>query len=446
MGLTVKSVGRGARDSGLQMERKSKNTHVIALAGNPNVGKSTVFNALTGMHQHTGNWPGKTVSGAEGAYTYKGEEYILVDVPGAYSLMAHSKEEEVARDFICFGGADAVVVVTDATCLERNLNLVLQILETTQKAVVCVNLMDEAKKKQIRVDLKALEKYLGVPVVGASAGKGKGLSELRERIAETVEKEALPPYDIPYNDAIEKVLKPLTKEISPFVLGKLNPRWAALRLLEGDESLNSSLKHHLALSEDEGNRAKSAVRKAKNALLCSGIGPGRLRDLMVFAIYNKAEEIAHEAVCYDNQGYNHRQLKIDRILTNKWTGIPIMLLFLAAIFWITISAANVPSELLSKAFFWLGDRISEGLLRLHTPLWLHDVLVEGIYRVLAWVVSVMLPPMAIFFPLFTLLEDLGYLPRIAFNLDSGFKRCCACGKQALTMCMVVFCMRFFAKA
>lgn len=443
MGLTVKSMGLRAVDKGLQLEQKANKPHVIALAGNPNVGKSTVFNALTGMNQHTGNWPGKTVSGAEGSYTYKGEEYILVDVPGTYSLMAHSKEEEVARDFICFGGADAVVVVCDATCLERNLNLVLQTLETTRKVIVCVNLMDEAKKKHIRVDLKALEKKLGVPFIGASARAGKGLKELQERISEVVQNEGKPPYEIKYSDSIEKAIGPLSEELAPLVSGKLSPRWTALKLLEGDECLNCSLKDHLKLSKNEEEKIKNAVEKAREDLRAEEIDAGRLRDLLVFAVYDKAEKIAHEAVFYDDQRYNERQLKIDRILTGKWTGIPLMLLLLAVIFWITISAANVPSDLLSKAFFWLGERLSQGLLKIHTPLWLHNVLIDGVYRVLTWVVSVMLPPMAIFFPLFTLLEDLGYLPRIAFNLDSGFKKCCACGKQALTMCMVVFGMRFF---
>lgn len=163
---------------------------VIALAGNPNVGKSTVFNALTGMKQHTGNWPGKTVENAQGVTKFHGEEYLIYDLPGTYSLISHSKEEEVARDFICFGEHDVVVVVCDAVCLERNLNLVLQVLEITNKVVVCVNLMDEAKKKQIQVDLSKLSKILKVPVVGTSARSKKGLKELMMAVESVIDSSA----------------------------------------------------------------------------------------------------------------------------------------------------------------------------------------------------------------------------------------------------------------
>ncbi len=181
MGLTAASTGRHAVDNGLTIRREKPDERVIALAGNPNVGKSTVFNALTGLNQHTGNWPGKTVSNAQGRCVHKGKSYVLVDLPGTYSLLAHSAEEIVARDFLCFGGADAVLVVCDATCLERNLNLVLQTLEITPRVVVCVNLMDEAQKKHIAIDLKKLEKTLGVPVVGTSAREEKGIREALDR-------------------------------------------------------------------------------------------------------------------------------------------------------------------------------------------------------------------------------------------------------------------------
>jgi len=171
------------------VKRRNPDDRIIALAGNPNVGKSTVFNELTGLHQHTGNWAGKTVSNAMGYFSFADNNFILVDIPGSYSLMAHSREEEVARDYICFGEPDGVCVVCDATCLERNMNLVLQILEITDNVTVCVNLMDEAKRKGIEVDIKAISKKLGVPVSGATARSKKGLNELISNFLKTGKKQ-----------------------------------------------------------------------------------------------------------------------------------------------------------------------------------------------------------------------------------------------------------------
>ena len=205
MGLTSGSTGKRAVDSGFVIER-GPGERVIALAGNPNVGKSTVFNELTGLNQHTGNWPGKTVTNAQGRYTHKGREYIMVDIPGTYSLMAHSVEEEVARDFICFGDPDAVVVVCDATCLERNMNLVLQTLEITDRVVVCVNLMDEARKKHIEIDFGKLSENLGVPVVGASARSREGLDELMDAVGRVVESDRCEPVRLRYPQAVEDAL------------------------------------------------------------------------------------------------------------------------------------------------------------------------------------------------------------------------------------------------
>ena len=181
MGLTKNSTGFKAANTDLIVKKTALEDRIIALAGNPNVGKSTVFNSLTGLNQHTGNWPGKTVASARGVCRYNGRNYVLVDIPGTYSLMPHSAEEEVARDFICFGRPDAVIVVCDATCLERNLNLVLQTIEITQNVVVCVNLMDEAKRKKIHIDLETLSKRLGVPVIGTVARKKRSLDRLCSR-------------------------------------------------------------------------------------------------------------------------------------------------------------------------------------------------------------------------------------------------------------------------
>lgn len=360
MGLTGQSVGKNAKDEiGLEVQKRSAEDYVIALAGNPNVGKSTLFNNLTGMNQHTGNWPGKTVGSAQGYCQSKRHSYVLVDLPGTYSLDVHSPEEEGARDFICKGNGDGVVVVCDATCLERNLNLALQVLEVSDRVLVCVNLLDEAKKKGIQIDLEELSKELGVPVVGIVAREKRSLEEFLERLDELVEG-----------------VEPVVKE----------------KKMESAEELTKARILH-------------------------------------------AQEIAAVSVSYERGQYSERDRRLDRILTSRKTGYPVMILLLAAVLWLTIVGANYPSRLLSMGLFQVQDWLTLLFEKCHAPNWLHGILVLGAYRVLAWVVSVMLPPMAIFFPLFTLLEDAGYLPRIAYNLDKPFQRCHACGKNGLTMCM-----------
>lgn len=328
---------------------------VIGLAGNPNVGKSTVFNALTGLRQHTGNWSGKTVENASGVMEYEKKEYIIYDLPGTYSLLTNIAEEKAAQDFIVSKKYDMIVVVCDAICLERNLPLVLQTLEVTRNVIVCVNLLDEAQKKSIKIDLDKLSKLLGVKVIGMSAVNNIGMKELKVAIA------------------------------------------------------------NMKYEED---------KKENNLLSLDGE-----------KFIEKAENICNQVVKFENENYNKFDRKIDRILTSKITGIPIMLFLLAILLWITIIGANYISDFLFDILFKLGDEIENVLIAIGTSPTIVDALISGIYRVLAWVVAVMLPPMAIFFPLFTFLEDIGYLPRIAFNLDPVFKKCGACGKQALTMCM-----------
>lgn len=337
------------------------------MIGNPNVGKSTVFNALTGMHQHTGNWCGKTVECAAGNRNYRGREYRFVDLPGCYSLSCRSSEEEISRDYILQSHPDVVVAVCDATCLERNLNLVLQICAVTPHVLLCVNLMDEARKKHIRIDFLRLQKELKIPVIGITARSRKGL----ERIFGGIE------------DALSN-----TEAVSPV-----------------PDIYRGNAEMCCASAEYCGTYVQQAAA------------------------------ICRACVTLENPDYARRDRKLDRIFTSRCTGFPIMLLFLLCIFWITIVGANVPSDLLNQGLFWLEPRFYHGLLMLGVPEILCQVLIYGVYRVAAWVVSVMLPPMAIFFPLFTLLEDYGYLPRVAFNLDHCFQKCCACGKQALTMCM-----------
>ena len=401
---------------------------IIALAGNPNVGKSTLFNALTGLKQHTGNWTGKTVSSAFGKYTYSNDKYTVADLPGTYSLLVSSKEEAQARNFLLENRPDAVVVVVDATCLERNLNLVLQILEITDKVVVCVNLLDEAAKKKIEVNIKQLSQCLGVPVVGMCAKSGKGIKQLKEAVANIIQsKTEISPVKIEYSREIEHSISKLLPIFDSLDISSKLKRCYALRLLENDDYIKSKLTDH------------STELSAVLTKLTQTDNKESIRDNIVNAIMKKCEYIFKKAVTLHNPSCNMRDRKIDKILTSRLTGIPIMLLLLALIFWITIVGANYPSQWLSRLFDWLSGVITGALKYINTPPVIVSLLMDGIYKTTAWVVAVMLPPMAIFFPLFTLLEDLGYLPRIAFNMDSMFKGAGCHGKQCLTMCMGIGC-------
>lgn len=339
----------------------------VALAGNPNVGKSTVFNALTGSRQHTGNWSGKTVACAEGRL--RGGGLTLTDLPGTYSLRAHSEEERAAREFLVSGQACAVVLVADAGCLERSLILTLQVLEVQKNAILCLNLMDEAAKKGIEIDVDALERELGIPVIPCAARQGKGLHELEAAIRRAAAGE---------------------NETHP----------TAIRYPAMDEDLTEEQRDDIAT-------AAAALRAEEIALTC-------VRQ--------------PECACA-------RDDKADDVILSRRFGVPLMLLLLAGVFYITLFGANVPSEWLSTHLLALGTPFAGALAKLGLPPFFVSMLTDGLWRVLATVVSVMLPPMAIFFPLFTLLEDAGYLPRVAFQLDHAFQCARASGKQSLTMCM-----------
>lgn len=412
----------------------TKEDYVVALAGNPNVGKSTVFNALTGLNQHTGNWPGKTVAKAEGYYEFKDSTIKIVDLPGTYSLLSNSEEEEIARDYICFNDPDIVVVVADATSLERNLNLFIQISEITDKAILCVNLTDEAEKRNIKIDLDLLSKELNANLVSSSARNGIGIEELKEAIFREItlkdsKKNAIN-YDSPIEKAIEEIEIILDEALE---VPKRKKRWIALRILEGNTSILKSLYNKYNIQEKYINM----ISKIK-AELNKNYKDQSVEDIIIKSIIKEAERIGNKVV-KGGEEYTDTQRKIDKILVSKSTGIPIMIMTLLVVLWITITLANYPSEMLANMFAHGEIYIRDFFSGLNLPSWISGILIDGIYVTLAWVISVMLPPMAIFFPMFTLLEDLGYLPRIAFNLDKCFKKCCACGKQALTMCMGLGC-------
>ena len=508
--------------------------HLVALAGNPNVGKTTVFNALTGLRQHTGNWPGKTVARAEGTFAHGGRRVKVVDLPGAYSLHAGSADEEVARDFLLFGRPDATVVVVDAMRLERNLNLALQIMEITDRVVVCLNLVDEARRHGVSVDAKRLERELGVPVVETVARQGEGVPQLLDAAVSVASGERR---TAPYRTRSHPAgVREAVAAVEPLIEAEFprlpNARWVALRLLNADEGVAEAVRSgeigeigefgKIGSGENGGgtDSGGTGTRETGSGEIGSGetgsgetgsgetgsgetgsgfggIGSARtgsdetgsqdasfgepntsssepdrepppadmgvaasppptarvrildaatrqrwklgagFHDLLAENLYREAERIAGAVVRRDAKTAGRVfDRKLDRWLTSRVTGFPLMLAILAAVFWTTIAGANVPSAMLATL---LVDGLHPVLNDFGTwagmPWWLSGFLFDGVYLATAWVVSVMLPPMAIFFPLFTLLEDFGYLPRVAFNLDSLFRRAGAHGKQALTMSM-----------
>lgn len=397
MGLSEDFVGLNAVDAGIVFRKIYDTAKVVALGGNPNVGKSTVFNELTGLNQHTGNWPGKTVTNARGYCAYKQNRFALVDLPGCYSLIAHSAEEEAARDFICFGRPDAVVIVCDATCLERNLNLVLQTIEMTPNVVVCINLMDEAKKKKIKIDLQAISQKLGVPVIGTTARSKKGLGALMQSVSRVVESSEKPnPIKIAYPDYIETAVSFLEPRVQETYEGKINARWLSLVLLHWDESMHSFIDKNLEAGILSNENIASALKMVKEDFTRRGITERMVREDIVSSLVRTAEEICSGAVVFENKEYKSKDMKIDNVLTGRWTAFPIMLLALLGVLWLTITGANYPSQLISGFLFWVEDKLLAFFIWMGTPQFIYEMLVLGVYRVLAWVVSVMLPPMGSF--------------------------------------------------
>ena len=455
MGLTNTSTG-------IHLLKKEKLNEIegykIALAGNPNVGKSTIFNSITGMHQHTGNWTGKTVANAKGECVYKNTKMTFIDIPGTYSIMSNSEEEEIARDYIIFEKPNVTVVVVDATCLERNLNLVFQIMEITDNVVLCVNLLDEAKKKGIQIDLKKLQNKLNIPVVGTIARKKQTLNNLLDIVKKVCEnKITIKPNKIIYEKEIEEEVEKITEQLKEkYKLNENLYRWVSLKIIDGDEKILDTIEKRLNIDINiikkevhktyniNKLRIKNYITKYKEKntnkkyygkILKIKDNKEKIKDKIIYTIMKKAETICKEVCKYNDENYTKKDRKIDKILTSKILGIPIMLLFLGIVFWLTIVGANYPSQILLDLFRNLQEKLLEFMNYINAPQWLSDMLILGGYQTLTWVVSVMLPPMAIFFPLFTILEDLGYLPRIAFNMDGFFKKACCSGKQMITMCM-----------
>lgn len=414
------------------MKRKKK----ILLMGNPNVGKSTVFNEITGSHQHTGNWTGKTVDTAKGEYYYKFTDYELVDLPGTYSLLSSSEEERLARDYLCFEDYDCVVCVVDATNLLRNLNLVLQVMEVTDKIVLLLNLADEAKKKNIDIDIQGLSKLLGIPVVKATARSGKGINELLEQVYlisnNTLQNEAKTLF---YSNTIESAVKQVKRGLNGNIETDKNLRFFALRLLENDDSFNNSFKKHFGKDIFHNGAIRGNLNQAKRALEQFGYNKEKYVASVTSSIFEMTSSIVDMTVKSLPSKKERTEKKLDKLLMGKYSSIPVMLLLFGIVLWITIAGSNYPSDFLRNIFDSFELWFANSLIDIGVPQTVVSLLVNGVLRVLLWVVAVMLPPMAIFFPLFALLEDFGVLPRVAFNLDCAFERCGACGKQALTTCM-----------
>lgn len=408
----------------------------IALAGNPNTGKSTIFNALTGLKQHTGNWPGKTVTRAEGSFQFKDKKYKIIDLPGTYSLMSTSEDEEVARDFILFGRPDVTVVVVDAGRLERHLSLVVQIQEITNKVVVCLNLMDEARRHGVEIDVRGLSKDLGVPVIPTSARNKEGITDLLVAIDLVATGKYVPEQKTITGISGEsrKAVKDVATELLNLDNELPSPSWIAMRLIQQDKSIQAALLNNTLSKKITSENIQSVLDKAQNYYDSLGLD---YSDNVAGAIFRQVSETVKTTVKSDE---NQRAFRVDRmidnIVTSKRFGFPIMLLLLGGVLWLTIIGSNYPSSALSYLLLEeLYPFLKNGAENLHFPWWLSGFLIDGIYLATAWVIAVMLPPMAIFFPLFTLLEDFGYLPRVAFNLDRIFKGAGAHGKQALTMSM-----------
>lgn len=419
---------------------------VVGMAGNPNVGKSAIFNALTGSRQHVGNWPGKTIERAEGIFFHEEREIHLVDLPGTYSLAAQSPEEVIARDYIVSEEPDVVVNVVDATRLERNLNLTLQILELTDRVVVALNLMDEVQRQGWEIDVKALEAELGVPVVPTVATEGIGLLALAEALVETAEGR-LPtrPVSVNYGLTIEGHVQRLEADLASLGIDRRG-RWLALRLLEDDPEIVEAFKQGdltaFRLKPDEIPPSSSAdgleVILRRAVRLREGTRPDAKVEI-VRRRFELADEVVQQTVRRLRPMEETLTDRVDRVITHRIWSWPLMLGMLIVVLWVTIQGANIPSKMLATAFDWLAEGARDLLVRLDSPWWVVGSLVDGLIVGTSTVVAVMLPPMVIFFTAFNLLENIGFIPRVAFNLDRLMRAVGSEGKQTLVAMMSFGC-------
>jgi ferrous iron transport protein B len=417
---------------------------IIGVAGNPNVGKSVIFNALTGSRQHVGNWPGKTVERAEGAFTHQGREVRLVDLPGTYSLAAQSPEEIVARDYILSGKPDVVLDVVDATCLERNLNLTLQILELTDQVVVALNLMDEVARQGWEIDVEALETDLGVPVVPTVATERKGLPQLVAALmAVATGERSTSPASVDYGLTVEGHVESLQSDLDRAGI-KQRQRWTALRLLEDDPEVVSAFRagdlSECRLTPDAGpipsDMLQAIVRKAEH--LRESTRPDAKVEIVRHR-YEFAHDVMHEVARRSRPAEESLTERIDRIVTHRIWSWPITLAVFLAVFWMTIEGGEIAGGWLQAGFSWLIGAARSWLTSMQVPWWASGALIDGFLVGVGTVITVMLPPMTILFTAFALLEDLGLLPRVAFNLDRPMQVLGSQGKQTLTWGMSFGC-------
>ena len=383
----------------------------ILLCGNPNVGKSSIFNVLTGSNEHTGNWTGKTVDLAEAKI--KGTNFNLIDLPGIYSLSSLSEEEIIARDTLLFGDYEKIIYVMDSSNVERNMNLLLQILEINKNVIVCFNMIDELEDKGISIDYDLFSDILGVNVVKCSTKNKIGIDDL----INSLKSESVSNFNFLYNVDIENKVNDML-ELLDF---KFKNKFIALSLLEKNKSIVSSIK----------NKFNVDINTYKINDYLMNINEDDISNNICYKINDLSKEISSRVVTRTKE---KKISFLDKLFTNKFTAVVLMILIVFGIFLITIVLANYPSDLLSLLFTKIENVLYNLCIKFSIPEFIYEPLLFGVYRVVSFIVSVMFPPLVIFFFLFTYAEEAGILPRIAFNFDRICK-CAGChGKQALTIC------------